>query len=118
MKKILVIISSLFILFILTAYIDASPTKGHLASPDETDTIYVVTDESPIYAIFDWDSGMNLVVGVIGEDEESLADYELVEGRAVELIGKGKFTLEIYTEEGSGNWECKFYNKKDWDKVK
>ena len=118
MKNIVIMLFFAASVFILMAFIDASPTKGYLANADETDTIYITTDESPIYAVFSWDTGMKMVAEIIGEDGESLAYYELDDGKAVELIGTGRFTLEIYTEEGFGNWECKFYNKKDWDKLK
>jgi hypothetical protein len=95
------------------AYIDAEPIMGQIRSEPQVDKIAVDTDETPIYAVFYWDEEMQLWVRVVGQTGNQLGEFNLSDGDMITLKGSGKFTLEVFSKSGVGNWEVEFSNTKN-----
>ena len=45
-------------------------------------------------------------------------DVDLTEHKALEMKGKGKFLIELYSLKGKGKWKCNFYGRKEYRKIK
>jgi len=97
----------------LWAYIDAEPTTGQIKSETQVDEIAVETDESPIYAVFYWDEEMELRVRVLGQTGNQLGEFDLRNGNMITLNGAGRFILDVFSENGTGNWEMELSNRND-----
>jgi len=93
----------------------AEPLSGYLADSYEIDRISVDTLVDPTYAVFDWDSTLNLFAKIYGESDNLLATYELSQGNVVTLLGSGIFTIHVYTDSGYGDWTCEMYNETDYN---
>ena len=97
----------------LPAYINANPIMGQIASETQVDRITVETDESPIYTVFYWDEEMQLWVRVLGQNGDKLGEFDMGKGNQITLSGTGKFTLEVFSLNGVGNWECECKNQEE-----
>jgi hypothetical protein len=97
------------------ATITANPLQGYLTGSGDIDKIGIETDETPVYAVFQWEEGMELWVRILGKTDNPLGDFNMAEGNSAELAGTGKFTLEVYSKGGSGSWQCVMMNKQDFD---
>ena len=73
--------------------------------------IAVNTDETPIYAVFYWDEEMELWVRVLGQNGDQLGEFDLADGNQITLNGGGKFTLDVFSKNGIGNWEVELSNR-------
>lgn len=94
------------------AYINVSPTSDDITATYQNSIVKVSTDEDPIYALVFYQD-MDLWVKIIGQNGDTLAEYDLGKGNLVELAGAGDFTLQIYSKNGAGHWEGQFLNKVD-----
>jgi hypothetical protein len=90
-------------------FIFVHPEEGCLSSAEDTDTLYLRTNISPVYIAFDSDTGLHLWASVYNENAALLGYFELQENEIIELTGSGKFMITLFTETGSGVWRC-FYS--------
>jgi len=86
---------------------------GQVKTQAQIDKIAVDTDETPIYAVFYWDEEMELWVRVLGQNGDQLGEFDLATGNRITLKGSGKFTLEVFSRNGIGNWEVEFSDKEE-----
>lgn len=90
------------------AYINIDPIMGQIRTVSQVDKIAIDTDESPIYAVFYWDEEMQLWVRVLGQTGTQLGEFDLGNASQITLSGGGRFTLEVFSISGIGNWEVDF----------
>lgn len=99
------------------ATITANPLQGYLTGSGDIDKISIDTDETPVYAVFVWDEGMELWVRILGKTDNPLGDFNMAEGNSAELAGGGKFTLEVYSKGGSGSWTCVMMDQEEFEET-
>jgi hypothetical protein len=103
--------------FICSSFINVSLNEGYIKSVEDIVQIEVKTNETPVYGVFQWSEGLSLWVRVYGQKKKLLDNLDLSNSEALILQGKGKFLLELYSQKGKGNWNCKFLNEKEYQKL-
>lgn len=102
MKKTLL----LFILGILFSFTTASGDflKGYLDEMGDADYFVIYTAEDKLEVEFDYPSGSEFWVLVLGEAGGKLGYFDLTDGEIIKLSGGGYFTMVIISHQGDGKW--------------
>ncbi len=95
----------------------AAPLSGYLENSSEVDKIKVDSIVDTVHAVFEWDSGMELWVEILSENDESLGEFNLDDGNVIDLTGTGIFILQLTARSGYGNWNCEVLNDEDYNSL-
>jgi hypothetical protein len=100
------------------AYVDLQEVKGYIPDALTEDSFTVYCSEDSETFEFTWPRYTDFWVRVLGQTGKLLGDFQLSEGEQIELTGGGRFTLVIYSQEGSGQWTAKpvyFEEEEEYD---
>lgn len=100
------------------SFIRVSLKEGIINSVEGRVKIEISTNESPVYGVFTADEDLALYANVYGNNKKMMGDINLTEHKVLELKGKGKFLVELYSLKGKGKWKCRFYGRKEFRKLK
>ncbi len=82
---------------------------GSLAGKGDKDSFVIVARHEEVDVVFEWPEGeADFWVKVYGKDGEVLGDFDLDDGEVIQLFGRDKFTLEIYSRGGRGTWRATY----------
>ena len=82
---------------------------GSLAGTGDKDSFVIVARHDEVEVVFEWPEGeADFGVKVYGKDGDELGDFDLDDGEVIQLFGRDKFTLEIYSKGGRGTWRATY----------
>jgi hypothetical protein len=94
-----------------------SQDSGYIYSYQDIDTVYITTDQSPLYLIFETEEDADFWINVYGEKGNLLEKVCLLEKSVIKLKGGGSFLMEIYSEGNFGWWKFKYCTRKEYRRV-
>jgi hypothetical protein len=87
---------------------DTVTFKGKLRGTNDSNEFDVFLDSTYVEVTFDYPSGSQFYVKVLGKSGNELGEFDLSEGEIIELSGGGKFTLIVHSVGGSGAWSATY----------
>lgn len=96
--------------FLLSTMAYGGYLKGYLDEMGDSDYFTVYAEEETLEITFDYPSGTEFWVLVLGEDGEKLGYFDLTEGEIIRLTGGGYFTAVIISHYGDGKWTAHWEN--------
>jgi hypothetical protein len=83
--------------------------SGYLKGPGDADRFELVAQHNHVDVTYTWPrGGTDFWVRIYGQTMNELGNFDLDDGDVIELTGGGKFTLEIYSRQGAGNWAATY----------
>jgi len=117
---VLILLSALLIVSPMVAHAAISPSKssdvglveleevnGYLDGTGARQSFTVYCHEKRQNFEFTYPSGTDYWVKVLGQNDNTLDDFQLSKGEIIILKGGGRFTLVVHSEDGDGAWSCK-----------
>jgi hypothetical protein len=87
---------------------DTVTFKGKLRGTNDSNKFDVFLDSTYVEVEFDYPSGSEFYVKVLGKSGDELGEFELSEGEIIELTGGGKFSLIVHSTGGGGPWSATY----------
>jgi len=81
---------------------------GVLRGVNDSNKFDVFTEKDKLEVEFDWPDDSSYYVKVLGTTGNELGDFDLAEGKVIELTGGGKFSLVVYSKKGEGPWTATY----------
>jgi len=83
--------------------------EGLLDGTGDSDRFGVTARRKRVDITFTWPKGeADFWVKVYGREDNELGDFDLDEGEIIQLLGGGKFTVEVYSRRGGGRWRAAY----------
>lgn len=81
---------------------------GNLRGTNDSNRFEIFTHDKDIDVKFTYPAGATFGVKVIGMAGDELGEFKLPEGDVINLTGGGKFTLVVFSLNGSGKWTATY----------
>jgi len=106
-KRLTLILATAFALA-AAAYAFDGYVSGYVNDNTDEDEFALLADSGNLDVVFDWPEGADFWVTVYGRDHNELAEFDLSEGDTINLTGGGLFYLEVFANDGFGEWSAEW----------